>query len=245
MGKAIVFTGGKGGTGKTTAAAAVGSCLAARGKRVLCIDCDLGLGNLDLALGIEGAAVTDLKDAAEDGRPLEETVYRHPVISGLDFLPPVHSADGNVAVDDMKRLVDRAKQSYDFVLLDSPAGFDKGFRLALCGADIAILVCTWDSASLRDGQRAAQLLRKSGIEQVRLILNRTAGELVRKTGRTADDAIDETCAQLLGIVPEDAAVASASAEGYALVLYGREPAARAFLRIAGRLLGEEIPIGRL
>ena len=246
MGKTIVFTSGKGGTGKTTAVAAVSSCLAALGSRVLCVDCDVGLGNLDLALGLAGTASTDLGDVILGGRPLSEAAQPHPEIPGLWFLAaPLALRAEDIPGDGMERVLQEAAAAFDFVLLDSSAGVGAGFELARCHADIAVLVSTWDATALRDGQKAVFLLYESGVSEVRLLANRVQPGVFRKTGFTLDDMIDAVGARLLGAVPEDPAVQQAVFRQMALALYGGTPASRAFLRAAKRLRGEDVPLGRI
>lgn len=244
MGKAIVFTSGKGGTGKTTAVAAIASCLAATGHRTLCIDCDLGLGNLDLSLGIEGAA-TNFGDVLAGRVSLADAVYPHPQIPGLFYLAaPVSVYAEDVSPTAMGQLVEEAKAAFEFVLLDSAAGIGSAFRLAKGLADMAVIVTTWDASALRDGQRAAAMLFDSEPGEVRLLLNRIRPRLMRDSTVTVDDLIDAVGAQLIGIVPEDSAVPASVREELALALYGSTGASRAFLRIAKRLAGEHIPLGK-
>ena len=246
MGKAIVFTSGKGGTGKTTAVAAIASCLAAIGHSTLCIDCDLGLGNLDLSLGIEGAAATNFGDVLSGRISLADAVYPHPQIPNLSYLAaPVSVAAEEIALPAMKQLVEEAKTRYEFVLLDSAAGIGSAFRLAKGLADMAVIVTTWDASALRDGQRAAAMLFEEELGEIRLLLNRIRPRLLRDSVITVDDLVDAVGAQLLGVVPEDAAVPASVREELALALYGSTGASRAFLRIAKRLAGEHIPLGKV
>ena len=246
MGKTIVFTSGKGGTGKTTAVAAVSSCLAALGSRVLCVDCDVGLGDLDLALGLAGSAVTDLGDVIFGGRPLPEAVQAHPEIPGLWFLAaPAALRAEDIPGDAMEQMLRTAARDFDFLLLDSAAGLGAGFELARRHADVAVVVSTWDASALRDGQRAAALLYEGGVPEVRLLANRVQPGVLRKNGFTVDDMIDAVGARLLGVVPEDPQVQQAAFRQMALALYGGTPASRAFLRVAKRLRGDDVPLGRI
>ena len=246
MGKAIVFTSGKGGTGKTTAVAAVASCLAATGHRTLWIDCDLGLGNLDLSLGIEGASTTNFGDVLAGRVSLTDAVYPHPQIPGLFYLAaPVSVAAEEVSPTAMGQQVEEAKAAFEFVLLDSAAGIGSAFRLAKGLADMAVIVTTWDASALRDGQRAAAMLFDAELGEVRLLLHRIRPRLLRDNVITVDDLVDAVGAQLIGIVPEDSAVGASVREELALALYGSTGASRAFLRIAKRLAGEHIPLGKI
>ncbi len=246
MGKAIVFTSGKGGTGKTTAVAAIASCLAATGHTALCIDCDIGLGNLDLSLGIEGAATTSFADVLIGHLRLSDAAYPHPDIPGLWYLAaPVSAPAEGISPEALGELVNAAKDRYDFVLLDSAAGMGSGFQLASALADMAVLVTTWDPSAVRDGQRAVAALRQSGSCEVRLLVNRIRPRLLRDSEYSIDDMVDAVGAQLLGVIPEDGAVPQAVREELALALYGRTAASRAFLRVARRIAGEDIPLGRI
>ena len=244
MGKVIVVTSGKGGTGKTTTVGAVASCLAVLGARVLCIDCDAGLRNLDITLGMTDYAVSDLMDVLGGEKPLEAACTEHPSIPGLFFLsaPP----EKTLSEDDcgrMRELMDCARESFDYCLIDSPAGLGAGFKLASSGADMAIIVTTPDAASIRNAQRAAEELRASGSEaELRLVVNRVKTRRMRRAGLTVDDIIDTSAVQLLGVVREDGDVPLSANRETPLVLGTTGGAAKHFLNIARRIAGEEIPL---
>ncbi len=246
MGTVIVVTSGKGGTGKTTTVGAVGSCLAAEGRSVLCLDCDLGLKNLDLALGMSDLAVKNFYDVMVGDCPLETAAAAHPDIPGLYLL----TAPVDIFPEDLDRaqfgaLIQAIRQQYDYCLIDSPAGIGGGFALAAAFADRAIVVATADVASLRDAQRAVMELEALGIEDVRLVANRVVPKLLKRSGETIDDIIDITGAQLLGLVPEDKEVTLAANRGAALVLSETKGAAVAFLHIARRIQGRDVPLWRV
>ena len=243
MGKIITVTSGKGGTGKTTTVGAVASCLAVLGKRTLCIDCDAGMRNLDITLGMTDYAVSDLSDVLKGERTLEEACSEHPSIPGLFFL----SAPAEMTLSDedreaMRKLFDAARGSFDYCLADSPAGIGAGFRLASCGADTAIIVTTPDAACVRNAQRAAELLRESGAGEIRLIINRVKARRMRRSGMTADDIIDTVGVRLLGVVREDSAVPVCANNETPLVLGTTGGAAGNYLNIARRITGEEVPL---
>ena len=247
MGQNIVITSGKGGTGKTTTAAAVASCLAALGHKTLCLDCDIGLKNLDLVLGLTDLAVMDFSDVLAEDSALADTVTAHPAIDNLFFLsaPPFIGAE-EIDVSDMKRLGERIRAEYEFCIIDCPAGIGAGFKLAVAAADSAIVVSTGDAASLRDGQRTVVELLKLGINDIRLVVNRVRPAFFSQTRSTVDDVIDTVGAQLLGVIPEDDDVILSGSMEKPLILYkngGR--AARQFLNTAKRIAGEEIPLGRI
>ena len=245
MGTAIMITSGKGGTGKTTLTAGISSCLAAIGLRVLCIDMDIGLRNLDISLGMSDRTVMDFSDVVEGRCTLERGVASHPVIKGLDLLTaPMRLPSEQISSDRMRQFIQQAKQSYDYVMIDSPAGIGSGFQLALSGADRVIVVTTNDPSSLRDAQRAVgEISRTHG--QIHLVMNRIQPKLMKQLHTTIDDAMDTAGLPLLGVVPEDSQVSLALGEGTPLVLASRHGAAVACLNIARRIHGERIPLMKI
>lgn len=245
MSTAIVITSGKGGTGKTSLTGGVASCLAALGHRVLCIDMDIGLRNLDLSLGLSDRALMDFTDVLEGRCSLERAAVAHPVIRGLYLLTapillPVRPLSGQA----MAQLVRQAKEDFDFVLMDSPAGLGEGFQLAVCAADRAVVVCTTDASALRDAQRTVALLR-GRISRIHLVVNRVQPKLLRRLHTTIDDAMDTAGLPLLGIVPEDPQVLLCANQGTPLILRASRGAAIAYLNIARRLLGQRVPLMKL
>ncbi|MBQ3404345.1 MAG: AAA family ATPase [Oscillospiraceae bacterium] len=244
MGKAIVIASGKGGTGKTSATAAIGTGLALLAQRVLCIDCDAGLKNLDLALGLAGCSALDFADVLEGRAAAEDAVISHPDISRLDFLQaPSNTSPSDIDVRLLTELTDRFKLQYDYILLDAPAGLGPGFRYGAACADMAIVIVTADASSLRDGQRTVMELNRLGIDRQRLIVNRVKPRLLKKTQATIDDMIDAVGAQLIGLVQEDENVTLAANSEVPLLLYSTQGAAAQFMRIARRINGEHIPLG--
>ena len=245
MATSIVITSGKGGTGKTSLTGGVASCLAALGHRVLCIDMDIGLRNLDLSLGLSDRALMDFTDVLEGRCSLERAAVAHPVIRGLYLLTapillPVRPLSGQA----MAKLVRQAKEDFDFVLMDSPAGLGEGFQLAVCAADRAVVVCTTDASALRDAQRTVALLR-GRISRIHLVVNRVQPRLLKRLHTTIDDAMDTAGLPLLGVIPEDQAVTLAAGRGQPLILYARKNAAIAYLNIAKRLTGQSVPVMRI
>ncbi len=240
MGTSLVITSGKGGTGKTTAAAAIASFLAKAGHRTLCVDLDAGMRNLDIVLGLSDAVLFDFMDIVEGGMDPEDAVARHPAIENLFFLSaPVEAVDEGY-LEKLRALMDDLRERYDFILLDSPAGIGPGFRLAASLADEALIVSACDSSSLRDGQRTALELRKLGIGNIRLIVNRVRPRLLRRIDRDLDDVIDAVGARLLGVVSEDGSVEEAGSRGIPLLLYGSRKAWGQFKDIAARIAGERV-----
>ena len=242
MGTVIVVTSGKGGTGKTSLTGGVASCLAALGHRVLCIDMDIGLRNLDISLGLTDRAVMDFTDVLEGRCSLERAAVAHPVIHGLHLLTAPVSAPPK-ALDEgrMRDMLAKARQMFDYILIDSPAGLGSGFRLAACGADRAVVVSTNDSSALRDAQRTVAELSKSQ-NTIHLVMNRVQPKLMRRLRTTIDDAMDAAGLPLLGVVPEDSQVILAANTAQPLILVSRKGAALAYLNIAKRLTGERVPL---
>lgn len=245
MGSVIVVTSGKGGTGKTSLTGGVSSCLAALGRRVLCIDMDVGLRNLDIALGMTDRALMDFTDVLEGRCSLERAAVDHPVIRGLFLLTaPVSLPRGELSPTKMRGLLDEARRRYDYVLVDCPAGLGSGFRLAVCGADRALVVSTNDASALRDAQRTVTELSRS-IGTIHLVMNRIQPKLLRRLHTTIDDAMDAAGLPLLGVVPEDEQVMLAANTAQPLILVSRRDAAQAYLNIAKRLTGEKVPLMKI
>ena len=243
MGIAVMVTSGKGGTGKTSLTAGVASCLAALGNRVLCIDLDIGLRNLDIALGLTDLAVMDFSDVMARRCPLLTAVTSHPDIRGLHLLTaPMNLNDPDV--ERFKAMVEDAKDYFDFIFMDSPAGLGVGFQLAMAAADRAVLVSATDPSALRDAQRTvAELAGK--ITEVHLVMNRVQPKLIDKLRTSIDSAMDTAGLPLLGVVPEDSNVTIAATAGEPLVLTTYKGAAPAYLNIARRLLGQRTPLLRI
>ena len=245
MGTAIVITSGKGGTGKTSLTAGVASCLAALGRRVLCLDGDIGLRNLDLALGMSDQALMDFTDVIAGRCPLELAVPEHPEIKNLHLLTaPVTPPSQPISPAEMRELITRLKARYDYCLIDCPAGIGSGFQLATCGADRAVVVSPTDASSLRDAQRTVAQLR-GRVPQLHLVMNRVQPKLLRRLRTNIDDAMDAAGLPLLGIVPEDETVTLAANQGKPLILATAKGAALAYLNIARRLDGQRVPLMRI
>ena len=245
MSTAIAITSGKGGTGKTSLTGGVASCLAALGRRVLCVDMDVGLRNLDLTLGMSDRALMDFTDVLSGRTTLEKAAVPHPVIQGLYLLTaPLTMPRDLITEEGLRNFLTRAKAQYDYVLMDAPAGLGGGFRMSVCGADRAIVVSTTDASALRDAQRTVGELTRS-LEHIHLVVNRVQPKLLRQLHTTIDDAMDTAGLPLLGIVPEDPQVMLAANRGEPLILMARYGAARAYLNIARRLLGQRVPLMKL
>lgn len=245
MGEAVAFVSGKGGTGKTTVCATIAACLAACGKRVLCIDADIGLRNLDIALGMAQLSVPTFTDVTEQRCRLGDAA-EHPVLKDLFLLTaPVRESEDAIAAASVQALIAEAKEAFDFCLIDAPAGLGLGFQLATASADRCVLIATPDLASLRDAARTADVLRLARKQSLHLVVNRIRPRMFRRFSMTVDDMMDEVGLPLLGIIPEDADVLLAAAEGCDLIFATDGGAAEACLRISRRLCGDPLPLMKL
>lgn len=240
MGTVITVTSGKGGTGKTTVTGGVASCLARLGKTVLCIDMDIGLRNLDISLGLSDRALMDFADVALGNCPLARAAVSHPDLPNLSLLTAPMRLPPHVTAGSIRALLRTARDRYDYIFIDCPAGLGPGFQLATCGADRALVVATNDASSLRDAQRAVEELYR--LRQVHLVMNRIQPKLLRELRTTIDDAMDAAGLPLLGVVPEDEQVMLSANQGKPIILASRKGAAVAYLNIARRLMGERVPL---
>ena len=240
----LTITSGKGGVGKTTATANLSVALAARGLRVVAIDADIGLRNLDMVMGLENRIVYDLVDVVEERCRLRQAMVRDKRLSELYLLPAAQTRDKTaVQPEQMVEVCDMLRPDFDFVLIDSPAGIEQGFRNAIAPADEALVITTPEVSAVRDADRIIGLLEAAEKEPPRLIINRLRPEMVRRQDMLGiDDVLDVLAVDLLGIVPEDEQVIVATNRGQPLALNGQTPAGKAFGNIAARLLGEEVPL---
>jgi len=243
MGKAIVVTSGKGGTGKTSLTAGIAAALSRLGKSVLCIDMDIGLRNLDISLGLNDRALMDFSDVAQGRCPLSRAAVQHPELPGLFLLTAPMNLPPDLTKEDVRALMNTARTYYDYILVDSPAGLGAGFQLATCGVDRGIVVATNDATSLRDAQRTVSEL--DHLPQIHLVMNRIQPKLLRRLRTTIDDAMDAAGLPLIGVVPEDPQVILSAHLGQPLVLSSRQGAAAACSNIARRLDGQRVPIMRI
>ena len=242
MGEIIAVLSGKGGTGKTSVCAGVATALAKEGKSVLCIDCDVGLRNLDISLGLDHTAPLSFVDVYMGNAALE-TLLPHPVFPGLRFLTaPANRTIEAIDSEAFFDMVLKARRLFDYVFLDAPAGVDAGFRLAATKADRILVVTGSDPASIRDAGRTGQILELMGKTQVKLIVNRVDPKLIERMVMTIDDVMDDAGLPLIGIVPDDTNVVLAAAFGKPLIEYTKRGAAAACKRIASRIEGMPVPI---
>ncbi|KAA9023124.1 septum site-determining protein MinD [Niallia endozanthoxylica] len=249
MGEAIVITSGKGGVGKTTTSANIGTALALQGKRVCLVDTDIGLRNLDVVMGLENRIIYDLVDVIAGRCKLHQALVKDKRFEDLLYLLPAAQTSDKTAVtpEQMKDLVDGLKQDYDYIIIDCPAGIEQGYKNAVAGADKAIVVTNPEVSSVRDADRIIGMLEKEeGIEPPRLIINRIRSHMM-KNGDMLD--VDEVTAhlsiELIGIVADDDEVIKASNSGEPIVLNPNNRASIAYRNIARRILGESIPLQTL
>jgi septum site-determining protein MinD len=245
--RVITITSGKGGVGKTTTTANLGTALAMQGKKVAVVDADIGLRNLDAILGLENRIVYDLVDVVEGQCRLRQALIKDKRLPELYLLPAAQTRDKN-AVDSiqMEQLCQQLRREFDFVLIDSPAGIEQGFRNAIVGADEILIVANPEMASVRDADRIIGLVEAAGKAEPRLILNRLRAEMVKR-GDMMDvaDVLEVLGIDLLGIIPEDEAIIVATNKGEPVVYDKRSKAGNAFFNTAQRLLGDEIPLNEV
>ena len=242
MGELIAVLSGKGGTGKTSLCAGIAEALALQGEKVLCIDCDVGLRNLDIALGISQIGGLSFLDVCSGGYDLDFAT-RHPVYPGISFLTaPMNCPVEEIDPVDFSQMLERARSRFSYVLLDAPAGIEAGFRLAAQFCDRVLLVTGADPASIRDASRAADVLETMGKHNVRMIINRAKPKMFAAMGVTVDDIMDRSGLPFIGIVPEDEKVVLSAAFRQPLLGYGKKGAAAACKRIAKRIQGHQVPV---
>ena len=242
MGELIAVLSGKGGTGKTSVCAGVATALSQLGEKVLCIDCDIGLRNLDISLGISEIGTLSFLDICQGGYPLD-LASRHPVFPNLSFLTaPMGCPASAIDPAAFSAMLNEARQKFSYVLLDAPAGIEDGFSLAAKFADRVILVTGADPAAIRDAARAAEVLELMDKTNARLVVNRVNKKMTAYINLTIDDVMDQAGLPLLGLVPEDENVLLASAFKQPLLGYTHKGAAAACRRIAKRIQGLSVPI---
>ena len=245
MGKIIAVVSGKGGTGKTTFTSNIGFALASMGKKVLCLDCDITLRNLDLALGLSDSAFMDFSDVMSGRCTLEEATVHHGKYPSLFLLAAPLAFDGfRVEPAQVKALMAEIREKFDWCLIDAPAGLGQGFQMAACMADQVIVITTTDVSAMRDAQRTAAELSAFPTGTVHLVVGRVSRKVLRALHTTIDDAIDAAGLPLLGVVPEDPDVPYCLNQG--LVLRERNYyAARAYENIAKRIMGQKAPLMKI
>ena len=243
MSEVIVVTSGKGGVGKTTSTANIGMGLAQMDKRVVMIDTDIGLRNLDVILGLENRIIYNLVDVIEGTCRLKQALIRDKRYPGLFLLPSAQTRDkSSVSPEQMKKLVELMREDFDYIILDCPAGIEQGFQNAIAGADRALIVTTPEVAAIRDADRIIGLLESQQIGRMDLIVNRLRFDMIRNGEMMSlEDIMDILSVDLIGAVPDDENVVVSTNQGEPLV--GRNTmAGQAYANICLRLTGQEVPL---
>ena len=242
MGEVIVITSGKGGVGKTTSSANIGTGLAKLDKSVLMIDTDIGLRNLDVVMGLENRIVYNLVDVIEGECRLKQALIKDRHYPNLQLLPSAQTKDKMAGrPEQMIKLINGLKKNFDYIILDCPAGIEQGFRNAIAAADRALVVTTPEVSAIRDADRIIGLLEEKGIRRNHLIVNRLRPELVKRGDMmSAQDIIDLLGVPLIGVIPDDEAVIVATNQGQSLI-EGETLPGQAYRNIVRRIAGEDVP----
>ena len=243
MSEVIVITSGKGGVGKTTTSANVGTGLAMLGKRVVLIDTDIGLRNLDVVMGLENRIVYNLVDVVEGNCRMKQALIKDKRYPNLYLLPAAQTRDKtSVNPEQMVKLVDNLRPEFDYILLDCPAGIEQGFKNAIAGADRALVVTTPEVSAIRDADRIIGLLEQEELEEIDLIVNRIRMDMVRRGDMMSlSDVTDILAVNVIGAVPDDENIVISTNQGEPLVGLG-SAVGQAYLEICRRLMGENIPV---
>lgn len=247
MGEAIVITSGKGGVGKTTTTANIGTSLALMDKKVCLIDTDIGLRNLDVVMGLENRIIYDIVDVIEGRCKLHQALIKDKRFESLSLLPAAQTSDKSAVTEEgMVEIVTSLKQEYDYIIIDCPAGIEQGFQSAIAAADRAIVVTTPEKASVRDGDRIIGLLENTEMERPRLVINRIRNHMM-KSGEMLDidEIVQILSIDLIGIVIDDDAVIKASNSGEPVAFHPNTKSSIAYRNIARRILGENVPMQSL
>ncbi|PJI07127.1 MULTISPECIES: septum site-determining protein MinD [Clostridium] len=243
MGEAIVVTSGKGGVGKTTTTANIGTALASMKKKVVLIDGDTGLRNLDVLMGLENRIVFTLLDVVEENCRLKQALIKDKHYENLFLLPTAQTRDKNdVKPEQMLKLVNELKEEFDYVIIDCPAGIEQGFENAIIGADRAIVVVNPEVTSVRDADRVIGKIDAKGIDDHQVVVNRIDYDMVKRGDMLGiEDIIDNLAIKLIGVVPNDKQITVSTNKGEPIVLNQNSSAGKAFKDIARRVLGEDVP----
>ncbi len=241
MGEVIVITSGKGGVGKTTTTANIGTALAKLNYKVVLVDTDIGLRNLDVVLGLENRIVYDIVDVVKGNCRLNQALIKDKRLEGLCLLPAAQTKDKNaISIEEIKKLTNELSEIFDYVIVDCPAGIEQGFKNAIAGADRAIVVATPEVSSVRDADRIIGLLEANEIKETRLVINRLRPQMV-KQGDMMDieDILDILSIKLIGVIPEDEFIIVSTNRGEPAVNNPDSMAGKAYLNTARRIAGEE------
>ena len=244
MSEVVVVTSGKGGVGKTTTTANIGTALALMGKKVVLIDTDIGLRNLDVVMGLENRIVYDIVDVVEGLCRTKQALIKDKRYEGLFLLPAAQTRDKTaVNPQQMIKLCDELKEEFDYVIIDCPAGIEQGFKNAIAGANKAIVVTTPEVSAVRDADRIVGLLEANELRNPKLLVNRVRPEMVKRGDMMSiDDIIDILAIDLIGVVPDDEKIVVSTNRGEPAVTDGKSLAGEAYRNIARRITGENVPI---
>ena len=244
MGKVYGITSGKGGVGKTTTVANIGTGLASLGHKVVLLDTDIGLRNLDVVMGLENRIVYDIVDAATGQCKLKQAMIKDKRFENMYLIPAAQTKDKNaVNESQMKAICEELKEEFDFILIDCPAGIEQGFKNAIAGADAAIVVTNPEVSAVRDADRIIGLLEANGLTEPKLIINRMRANMVKQGDMMGvDDMLEILAVKLLGVVPEDDNIVISTNRGEPAVLDQKSRAGQAYRNIVDRILGKDVPI---
>ncbi len=243
MSEVIVVTSGKGGVGKTTTSANVGTGLAMQGKRVVLIDADIGLRNLDVVMGLENRIVYNLIDVIEGNCKINQGLIKDKKNPNLFLLPAAQTRDKDaVTPDQMRELCEKLRDDFDFIIIDCPAGIEQGFKNAIAAADRALVVTTPEVSAIRDADRIIGLLEANEISNIRLVVNRLRPDMVKRGDMMSiDDVVEILAIELVGIMPEDENIVISTNTGEPIVANTETLPGKAYANMCNRIMGEEIP----
>ena len=244
MGEVFVVTSGKGGVGKTTTTANIGTGLAKMGKRVVLMDTDIGLRNLDVVMGLENRIVYDIVDVASGQCKLKKALIKDKRFDNLYLLPAAQTKDKTAVTEEqIKEMCDSLKEEFDYVVIDCPAGIEQGFKNAVAGADWALVVTNPEVSSVRDADRIIGLLEASGLNEPKLLINRMRPNMVKQGDMlNIDDMLEILAIKLLGVVPEDDSIVISTNRGEPAVLDDNSQAGQAYRNITRRIMGEDVAL---
>jgi len=244
MKEAIVITSGKGGVGKTTTTANIGTYLAMKGYKVALVDTDIGLRNLDVVMGLENRIVYDIVDVVEGQCRLKQALIRDKRFDTLYLLPAAQTRDKTaVSPEQMRKLIQDLKEEFDYILVDCPAGIEQGFKNAIAGADRAIVVTTPEVSAVRDADRIIGLLEAAELHDPLLVINRIKMDMVKRGDMMdIEDIIDILAIDLLGVIPDDESIIISTNKGEPIVLEEKSLASQAYRNLVERLLDKNVPL---
>lgn len=244
MSEVIVVTSGKGGVGKTTTTSNIGAALASIGKKVVLVDTDIGLRNLDLVMGLENRVVFNLVDVIEGNCKLKNAVIKDKRFPGLFLLPAAQTKDKDaVNEEQMRELCSQLKEQYDYVILDCPAGIEQGFKNAVAGADRAVVVTTPEVSAVRDADKIIGMLSAHNVTHYKLVVNRVRVDMVKRGDMISlEDIIDILGIGLIGVVPDDENIIVSTNRGEPVICNEKSVAGQAYKNIARRITGEDVPL---